>query len=259
MGKLTIEDNYLRFSRVADDYARYRPRYSAELIPFLHRACGLTPEHVVADIGCGTGILAGHFLENGNRLYGVEPNDDMRAYAEANLGANPLFTSVVGTAEATTLPDNSVDFITAGQAFHWFNPEPTRQEFRRILKPDGWVVPVWNWQRYDDSPFMEAYKVIWQKYFDDRPIPEKPQRPEYIDRFFGEGNLQEERLANFQVYDFERLRGGMLSASISPKPDDPEFPAMLAEMAGMFERYAENGQVTMVYNTIVVYGRLGGI
>lgn len=256
---VTIAENYERFSRVADDYARYRPRYSAELINSLRRTCGLRPAHVVADIGCGTGILAGHFLEHGNRVYGVEPNDDMRAYAEERLGANPLFSMVVGTAEATTLPDSSVDFITAGQAFHWFNPEPTRQEFRRILKPDGWVVLAWNWSRNNASPFMEAYKLFWQKYFDPRPILENPQRPEYIDHFFGEGNLWEEQLENSQEYDFERFRGGMLSASVSPKPDAPEFPAMLAEMAAMFERHAENGRVTMVYNTIVVYGRLVGI
>jgi SAM-dependent methyltransferase len=258
MGRQTIEENVERFSRVADDYARYRPRYSPGLIDFLHRTCGLGLEHVIADIGCGTGLLSEHFLENGNRVFGVEPNDAMRTYAEKRLGANPLFRSVVGTAEATTLADKSVDFISVGQAFHWFNPEPTRQEFERILKPDGWVVLVWNFIQYDASPFLEVFKGFWQRYFDPRPIPEKPKRPAYITRFFGERNIWEEGLENVQVCDYGTLRGRMLSSSVSPKPEDADYGDMLAALREIFGRHQEDGQVTMVYSTRVVCGRLVG-
>lgn len=253
----TITENYERFSRVADNYARYRPRYSAELIPFLSSACGLKPDHKVADIGCGTGLLAESFLENGNIVYGVEPNDNMRAWAEKRLGSNPLFNSIVGTAEDTTLESGSVNFVTAGQAFHWFNHVPAKEEFRRILVPDGWLVLAWNWVNYSHATeFLTVFKHFWQKYLDPRPIPEKPKRPEYIDRFFGEGNLQEEFLNNYQENDWETLRGWILSASTSPKPDDSQYPYLLADLEDLFGRYQENGLVTITYRTIVVYGRL---
>src|SRR5207244_4125864 len=114
---------------------------------------------VIADIGSGTGILAEMFLKNGNQVYGVEPNREMREAGERLLGGYPRFTSVEGKAEATPLADSSVDFITAAQALHWFDLDAARTEFRRILNPRGWVVILWN-DRRDESPFMQAYRQL---------------------------------------------------------------------------------------------------
>ena len=100
----------------------------------------MRPEHLIADVGCGTGLLAKIFLDNGNRVIGVEPNREMRRAGEEYLAAYPKFSMVDGSAEATTLPGASVDFVVAGQAFHWFRPDETRVEFARILKPGGWAV-----------------------------------------------------------------------------------------------------------------------
>jgi len=141
---MRFQDAKERFSNRAEDYARYRPGYPPEILGLLGTWCQFSPQHVIADIGSGTGLLSQIFLENGNRVFGVEPNAEMRAAGEEFLRRYPRFTSVAGSAEATTLRDDSVDFVAAAQAFHWFEKEPTRREFRRILKARGRVVVLWN-------------------------------------------------------------------------------------------------------------------
>jgi SAM-dependent methyltransferase len=127
-----------RFSGRAEGYAKYRPGYPGEVLGLLEERCGFDRVWIVADVGSGTGNLARLFLENGNAVYGVEPNEEMRGAGERALASYERFVSLAGTAEATTLPDGSVDLVSAGQAFHWFDRERTREEFRRILKPGGW-------------------------------------------------------------------------------------------------------------------------
>ena len=145
-----------RFSDRVADYVRYRPGYPPELLECLQRNCGLRPQWVVADVGSGTGLLAKIFLENGNRVFGIEPNAAMRAAGEEFLRGLDQFTSQEGRAEATGLPARSVDLITAGQAFHWFDRRRARAEFERILKPGGWVALVWN-ERRTSTPFLADY------------------------------------------------------------------------------------------------------
>ena len=130
-------DPTARFSSRVEDYIRYRPGYPAVIMDWLMRNCGLTAHARIADIGSGTGILSRMFLHFGCQVFGVEPNKDMRLAAERLLAGVKGFHSVDGRAEATTLPAGSVDFVTAGQAFHWFDPGPTRAEFRRLLTPGG--------------------------------------------------------------------------------------------------------------------------
>src|ERR1700681_4185447 len=108
-----------RFSDRVENYVRYRPGYPAAVLRVLHRECGLAPGHVVADIASGTGIWTRMLLENGNKAFGIEPNPEMRQAGEQLLAEFAKFASVAGTAEATTLPDKSVDFVTAAQAAHW--------------------------------------------------------------------------------------------------------------------------------------------
>jgi SAM-dependent methyltransferase len=135
-------------------------RLPPEVLPFLEGECGLTDRWVVADIGSGTGILSELFLGNGNRVFGVEPNAEMRRAAERLLGGDARFTSVAGSAEATTLAEGSVDLVAAGQAFHWFDPEAARAEFLRVLKPGGWVALAWNARRRSGTPFLEDYERL---------------------------------------------------------------------------------------------------
>src|SRR5271154_1515768 len=131
---MPVQDPTARFSSRVEKYVRYRPSYPKEVVALLGKQCGLTAESVIADVASGTGIFTRLLLENGNRVFGVEPNAEMRRAGEEYLAAFPRFTSVAGTAEATTLPDHSVDIVTAAQAAHWFDRAKARREFVRILK-----------------------------------------------------------------------------------------------------------------------------
>src|ERR1051326_9243420 len=156
-----------RFSSRVQNYARYRPRYPKEIIDFRMGECGLRADSVIADMGSGTGFLAELFLANGNRVFGIEPNGPMREAGERLLAANPNFTSIDGTAEATTLAEQSIDFVTAGQAFHWFEREACRREFHRILRPGGWVVLIWNDRKTEATAFLRDYEQMLHRFATD--------------------------------------------------------------------------------------------
>jgi len=254
-----MDDTYRHYSRIVENYSRYRPRYPHQFMAWLSAECDLSPAHTVADIGSGTGLLAELFLQHGNYVYGVEPNVDMRVAAEQRFHTYPLFTSIAATAEATTLADNSVHMITVGNAFHWFNHDQARHEFVRILIPHGWVVLVWNLERNNGSPFAMAFEQFWQTHIDPSArfagLHER-KRPDYLTHFFGPDNLKEKRLDNYQVCNFETLKGLALSFLKAPQVNEPQYPAMLDELKALFNHYQENGTVTLEYDTAIVYGQV---
>lgn len=244
-----------RFSNRVNYYIRFRPRYPAAVLDFLNEELALSPQAVFADIGSGTGILAEMFLRNGNPVFGVEPNPEMRAAAEALLNAYPQFYSVTGRAEATTLADRSIDMITAGQAFHWFQVDQARQEFRRILKPDGWVVLVWNDRKPDASPFMQAYEQLLRDYAGEyEQVTCRNVDEVVLADFFGSYTRRD--FPNYQEFDRDSLAGRLLSSSYAPLPGHPHHEPMLAELRRIFEVYQSGGRVRFDYKTQVYYGRL---
>lgn len=257
--KADMTDSISRFTRTVENYVKYRPRYPFAIVEFLQRACQLTEAAVIADIASGTGFLAEIFLQHGNPVIGVEPNAEMRAAGQHYLRAYPRFTSMDATAESTTLEAHSVDMVTAGQAFHWFDRDRARQEFVRILKPGGWVVLVWNIARRD-TPFMLAYEErIWKQYL--APQAEKAE----TDRQAVEAGLREwyspgapsfESFGNSQVVDFDGLRGRVLSSSYSPTPENPNHAPMLEELETLFQAHQADGKVTIKYECRVCYGQL---
>ncbi|HEU4325132.1 MAG TPA: class I SAM-dependent methyltransferase [Roseiflexaceae bacterium] len=252
-------DTYSHYSRIVENYARYRPRYPERLVDLLRAECGLAPEHTVADVGTGTGQLAELFLRNGNRVYGVEPNPEMLAAAVLLLRAYPAFTGVAAPAEATSLPDRSVDFVAVGNAFHWFEHGQARREFARLLVPDGWVVLVWNLERNNGSPFADAFEHVWRTYIDPSArFGRGGERalPAYLTDFFGAGNLHQTSLDNRQVCDLTALQGLAQSFLKAPRPGDQRHTAMQGELQALFEQYQQDGVVTLEYDTAVVYGRL---
>ena len=246
-----------RFSSRVANSPRYRPGYPQQVLDLLAGECGLGTDSAIADVGSGTGLLAELFLGNGNRVYGVEPNGPMREAGERHLARYPRFRSVDGTAEATTLEPRSVDFVVAGQAFHWFDPDRAREEFLRILRPDGWVVLVWNDRRTSSTPFLRAYESLLQGLATDyRNVTHKGVGTEAFDRFFGPGRYRLEAFENHQLFDFEGLQGRLLSSSYSPEPGHPDHAAVLQELRSIFEAHEVEGTVAFEYDTKVYFGRL---
>jgi SAM-dependent methyltransferase len=244
-----------RFSSRVDNYVRYRPRYPQAVLETLQTNCGLTKTSVIADVASGTGILTELFLQNGNVVYGVEPNRDMCEAAERLLKEYSNFKSVVGTAEETTLVEKSVDFVTVGQAFHWFEQDKARREFERVLKPQGWVALVWN-ERRDKDSLDHAYEQLVQKYSDDyAEVHHKRIDNSVLQDFFG-GEFQKRTLENHQLFDFGGLKGRLLSSSYSPEVGHPQHAPMLAELREIFDAHQVNGHVTVFYDTNLYYGHL---
>jgi len=246
-----------RFSNRVEDYVRYRPGYPRAILDALREECGLTPESVVADIGSGTGILAELFLENGNVVYGVEPNAAMRDAGEQQLEKYRHFCSVAGSAEATTLADASVDFVVAGQAFHWFEPKAARAEFRRVLKPEGWVAVIWNERIKDATPFQRQYEILLRTFGTDyEKVAATYPGKRRMEDFFAPGTFEKKTFANAQVFDFEGLRGRLLSSSYAPAKGHPNHEPMLAALKQLFDAHEVGGCVRVEYETHVYFGRL---
>src|SRR5262245_51679315 len=156
------QPNAERFSGRVSDYVRYRPGYPDDVVGLIAREWDLPASPLAADVGSGPGISAEVFLRHGWRVIGVEPNEQMRAAAEARLSGE-RFTSINGCAENTSLEQESVDVVIAAQAFHWFDVPAARQEFSRILKPPARVVLLWNTLR-TDTPFLSDYEELLQRY-----------------------------------------------------------------------------------------------
>jgi SAM-dependent methyltransferase len=252
-----MTDPTQRFTGRVESYVKYRPSYPRAVLDLLAAECDLTSGSVVADVGSGTGILSTLFLENGNRVLGVEPNPEMRAAAEELLGAHPRFESIAGTAEATTLDDDSVDFVTAGQALHWFDLAGARAEFTRILRPGGWVMFVWNAHRKDSTPFHAAYERLLLTHGTDyTEVGRHEGGARLVQDFFGSDTFETRTFDNRQTFDLDGLKGRLASASYVPGPGQPGHEAMMRDAESTFRAHETDGKVTFEYDTMVYYGRL---
>jgi SAM-dependent methyltransferase len=258
MSSTGVEPDFTkRFSNRVEYYIKYRPGYPRELIDFLKENLGLCSASVIADVGSGTGILSEMFLKNGNTVFGIEPNTEMREAAEKLLAEYPGFKSINASAEATTLDSESVDFVTAGQAFHWFELQQTRAEFARILRPGGWTVIVWNSRRIGSTPFLAAYESFLLAYGTDyRAVNQRRVSEKDWNQFFGAGGYRTKVFANAQVFDYEGLKGRVLSSSYIPMEGHPKYEPMIAGLEKIFHDNHTGGSVTFEYDTEIYYGRV---
>lgn len=240
-----------RFSSRVENYIKYRPSYPLEIINFLKEENILAKNTIIADIGSGTGILTKIFLDNGNQVYGIEPNKDMREAAEKILHGYINFTSLEGSAESTGLEEYSIELIVAGQAFHWFDVERTKREFKRILKPNGNVALIWNNRGKAGTDFNNSYENFILKYGID--VREVRKNEGNVDLFF---NYQKETFYNFQELDFTSFKGRVLSSSYIPLADTPIFPKMILELEDLFNKHQRNGIIRIEYDTEIYLGKL---
>ncbi|QLG40269.1 methyltransferase domain-containing protein [Paenibacillus sp. FSL W7-1088] len=250
-------NNRERFTSRVDSYLKYRPSYPKEAIDHLYEVVGLRASSNIADIGSGTGIISKLLLERGSYVIAVEPNQAMREAAEQMLESNPQFQSIEGSAESTGLPDQSVDFIVCAQAFHWFDRSATQIEFRRILRPGGRVILIWNSRLTNGTPFREEYNHLLHTYGTDyEKVNHKNISQTMLLSFFKEGSMHEMRVRMSQQFDFEGLKGRLLSSSYSPAPGHANYDPMMKELRNLFNRNNQDGIVEFDYETEIFWGEV---
>lgn len=245
-----------RFSDRVDNYVRYRPGYPGEVLDALQAECKLMPGHRIADIASGTGLWSRLLLENGNPVFGVEPNAGMREAGVRLLATFPNFTSVSGTAEATTLAAQSVDFVTAAQAAHWFDRRPARREFMRILKPGGWLVLLWNERLTHSTAFLRDYEQLLLTYGTDYEDVRHERTTEAVNEFFDPAPFQEREFEMRQEFDYAGVEGRLLSSSYAPGPEHTQHAPMLRELQRIFDARAVEDRVAFEYKTRLYFGRV---
>jgi ubiquinone/menaquinone biosynthesis C-methylase UbiE len=245
-----------RFSTRVENYIKYRPSYPTAVLELMRVKCGLSANSFVADVGSGTGILTELLLETGATVFAVEPNKEMREAAERHLGDYGRFRSVKGTAEETTLPDASVDLITASQAFHWFDVQRSRRELLRVLKPRGWAVLIWNERPVEAGAFLDEYDALLRRHAADYDRVQNMRADEAkIRQFFGRTPANAV-FAYRQTFDFPGLEGRLMSSSYAPEAGHPEHEPMIAGLRDLFDRHNRAGKVVFPYRTLVYFGQL---
>jgi ubiquinone/menaquinone biosynthesis C-methylase UbiE len=245
-----------RFSDRVENYVRYRPGYPPEVLDMLRTECGLQSIHIIADIASGTGMFTRLLLENGNSVFAVEPNPDMREMGMHQLESYDRFVSVAGTAEETTLRSGSVDFVTAAQAAHWFDLPRARAEFIRILKPEGWCVLIWNERRTANTPFLRDYEQLLLTYATDYKEVRHERTTVIIHEFFAPVAHRERAFSLSQQFDYGGAAGRLLSSSYAPLESHPSHTPMMQELQRIFRAHAINNIVEFEYDTRVFYGHL---
>ncbi len=233
------------------NYLAHRPRYPNGVVAVLRMACGLTPELVIVDVGSGTGLLAEPFLQNGNPVIGVEPDAEMRDAGDVMLRMYPSFSSMSGRAEQTGLPPACADVVMAGQSWHWFQPQAAAREFKRLLRPDGWVALVWNARRSGGSPFLADYEAVMRTGCPDYPQDAGGAHNPVVLQSLFRSPVHMQMIYNVQVVDEAGFLGRALAASYAPMTHEPAYAPLRAALIACFARHAHDAQVAFEYDCFV--------
>lgn len=250
-----VRDSVERFSNRVENYVKYRPHYPQAAADLFRNELGIGNDAVVADIGAGTGISSELFLKNGSTVYAIEPNELMREASLKYLEGREKFHSIDGTADAIPLADDLADLVTAGQAFHWFANEAAIAEFKRVLKPGGYIALMWNERQLDSTPFLSGYEQLIKEYSKDYEVIRHDKFDwDSIGRLLG-GDVTLATFSNPQVMDLEGIRGRMLSSSYIPTESDERYPEMIKDLDSLFAKHAENDKITVLYDTKVYFSK----
>jgi SAM-dependent methyltransferase len=252
-------NNTNRFTGKADSYDKYRPSYPKEFLDYLYGEAGFSSDSAIADIGAGTGKFTELLLQRGSFVYAVEPNPDMLEVLVKNFSGLQNFSAVAAPAESTTLLENSVDFITVAQAFHWFDAVKFKAECQRILKPGGKAVLVWN-SRDDESEVVRAYDELCFKFCPDFTGASNGRRgveePVNCFEFFKNGEFKFNVFDNVIPLTFDNFIGAFTSASYAPNEEDEAFLPLKAALTELFDKYKKNDILKMPFFTISYFGEV---
>jgi len=241
------------WSSKAEKYAKYRWGYAPQAIQAILDITNISCESTLADIGSGTGILTKHFLGKVKIIFAIEPNPQMRQIAIKALEQHSAFRSIDGYSDATTLPDQSVDLIIVGEALHWFVPETTKNEFKRILKPRGWLAILKN--NGTDKELGEALKEICiEKNGWNAPL----ERPSSVPINYYYDNQDPMKLMFSQLYQetFEEFVGALSSTSNAPDEDNPLYINFENLAKRIFDRYKSEDKINISYSTELFLGQI---
>jgi ubiquinone/menaquinone biosynthesis C-methylase UbiE len=250
-------ENTERFTGRAATYDRFRLRYPSDTILALFRTwSGLQPDWLVADVGAGTGMLSALFLANGNPVIAIEPNDEMRSLCKQLLPTWPLLDVRNATAEATNLASASISMVAAGRAFHWFDIPRALAEFRRVLKPSGWLVLVsLGRDKREDSQSRDFEHLLTHHGIDDNYVRAGFRVHDNLHESFAADHHHAE-IDGEQQLDWETFLGQTMSLSVVPKIGNPRAEAFHHLLRDYFETYATNGILTAPSKCWIDAGRL---
>jgi ubiquinone/menaquinone biosynthesis C-methylase UbiE len=244
-----------RYSAKAGGYAQYRWDYAVEAIQAIFDIAQLSEASTIADVGAGTGMVSRHFVERVRQVFAIEPSLEMRQIAAQSLRQFPPFCNIDGLAEATTLPNRSVDLIAVGRAIHWFPPESTRNEFRRILKPGGWLailrIPC------VDTALLEAIKAIrteengWNTTADKSKLAPKP-----FSFYYGHEEFQKLYFPDIVQESLPEFFGRISSLSPAPNEGHPLYSNFEQAVRKVFDRFSSNGCLTINIATELFLGQI---
>jgi ubiquinone/menaquinone biosynthesis C-methylase UbiE len=245
------------FSKTTDFYDKARPSYPEELFNFLENKFKINSTHVIADIGSGTGIFTRLWLDRSYHVISVEPNNDMRKIVEESLNHYPYFKSIAASAEATNLETNSIDIITAATAFHWFNLELARSEFKRILKPGGLCILIWN-IRDNTFPIMQDYESMMRLYVKDynKVVANHYLYYNEIIDLFNPNRIEISEFSNSQTLNLNAFKERILSTSYSPKLGEANYKKLLLAAENLFNKYQSSKVIKLHYKCICYVGNL---
>ena len=250
-------DNKERFTKKVNNYVKYRPTYPQELIDYLFTDLGFSNNSIIADIGAGTGILTRLLADRVKTLYAIEPNKNMREACKKSCKNFKNVITIDGSAEDTTLMDNSIDFITVAQAFHWFDEINCLKEFKRILKPENNVVLIWN-RKDNEDPSVQENSELCKKYcpdFKEVAGNSKISPDNYKDLF-------KNKICKYKVFDndliltLESYIGGTLSSSYAPLGNDPNYQDFIDELTALFHKYSNQGKLLVKSKTHSYAGQI---
>lgn len=251
-----MRETVKRFDNRVENYVKYRPHYPREVLDFFRDELDLQKSSVIADIGSGTGISSKLFLEYGNTVFGIEPNELMREASEEYLKDFPNFKAINGTSENTMLENKCIDFIIAAQAFHWFKTTKTLEEFHRILRKNGFVALIWNERQLDSNEFLCEYENLLREFGTDyKKVRHDNITKKSLNEFFNT-NINKKSFQNSQTLDFEGLLGRMISSSYMPSKENPHFEEMKKSLKQLFAEHSEKGKITILYDTNIFYTKI---
>jgi ubiquinone/menaquinone biosynthesis C-methylase UbiE len=240
------------YSSKAENYARYRWDYAVEAISTIMQMAGVSNDTVVADIGAGTGILTKHFVGRAKTVYAIEPETEMRDLASMLFEGDASCVILDTCAENTSLPDQSVDLILVGQAIHWFAPEPAREEFRRIIKPSGWLAILRNYGT--DEEYSRAISPLFEKFSKQAPADRISHQSEHF--YYGGQDFQKMLFPFEFLQTWDGFLGSLMSSAFLPDVADENYASFENNAREIYTFLSIDGVLCVKGTTELFLGRI---